>query len=283
MRNMFLQLRMIIAELAIGLSVVTLSCSDNAKKQENAMDNQNLRNELDALRSKRIFFGHQSVGANVVTGLKDLLSTVPDVHLNMVSLTDSAFPSGPVFVDTYIGENSQPKTKCDAFTSRVTELSASFDLALMKFCYIDLTEGTDVEDLFTYYRDTIQELKRRCPNVKLVHVTVPLTRRGASWKVLVKKLLGRIEYNDIANLKREEFNRLLVHFYKDEPVFDLASIESTFPDGTRNSFSQEGKTGYSLIDEYADDGDHLGPLGRELAARELVHTLAAACGRTPGK
>lgn len=275
--------RFIHTAMLVTLAFVAPACSDKNEKKEITMDDQTIRRELSVIQRKRIFFGHQSVGANVVTGLKEILAKMPEEHLTMSTPVETGIPSGACFVDTYIGENSKPKSKCDAFADRVKALSDSLDIALMKFCYVDLTEGTDVQELFTYYRSTITELERTCPGVTFVHVTVPLTQRGASWKILVKNLLGKQEYNDIANLKREEFNRLLRQYYKDEPVFDLAAIESTFPDGSRNSFAREGRTGFSLVREYADDGDHLGMQGRQRAARELIHTLAATGGGPRGK
>ena len=278
-----MQSRIIFTGMLLTQVFIAQSCSDRNDKKEIPMDDQVIRRELSVLQHRRIFFGHQSVGANVVTGLKEILAWMPDIHLTMTTLAEAGFPSGPCFVDTYIGENSKPKSKCDAFAVNVKALSDSLDIALMKFCYVDLTEGTDVQDLFAYYRNTIAELELTCPGVTFVHVTVPLTRRGASWKILVKHVLGKEEYNDRANLKRAEFNRLLLEFYKDETVFDLAAIESTFPDGRRNSFESEGRTGFSLIREYADDGDHLGVQGRQRAARELIRALAAAGGRPRGK
>jgi len=42
-----------------------------------------------------------------------------------------------------------------------------------------------------------------------------------------------------------------------EPLFDLAAIESTAPDGTRASFMKDGKTYYQMVSDYTHDGGHL--------------------------
>ncbi|MCK5076580.1 MAG: hypothetical protein KAR38_09400, partial [Calditrichia bacterium] len=73
-----------------------------------------------------------------------------------------------------------------------------------------------------------------------------------------------------------EYNELLKETFKDEPVFNLAKVESTYPDGSRESFTQNGKTYYSLIRNYTYDGGHLNELGRQIAAKELMKVLAEA-------
>ncbi len=37
------------------------------------------------------------------------------------------------------------------------------DVAMMKFCYVDITSGTDVNALFATYRETIAALERDFP------------------------------------------------------------------------------------------------------------------------
>ena len=59
------------------------------------------------------------------------------------------------------------------------------------------------------------------------------------------------------------------------PLFDIAKIESTFPDGTRCSFTKDGKTYYSMVSEYTSDGGgHLNATGRKKFAEQLLILLA---------
>ena len=58
-----------------------------------------------------------------------------------------------------------------------------------------------------------------------------------------------------------------------EPIFDLAKIESTHPDGTIESFSQDGQNYASLIKAYTNDGGHLTEAASILAANELLDVL----------
>ncbi len=64
--------------------------------------------------------------------------------------------------------------------------------------------------------------------------------------------------------------------YQGRTIFDLARIESTRPDGTRNEFDWNGQVAYSMLDAYSSDGGHLNEIGRRLAAEELIHTLSTA-------
>ncbi|MBW2608023.1 MAG: hypothetical protein JRD05_10355 [Deltaproteobacteria bacterium] len=59
-----------------------------------------------------------------------------------------------------------------------------------------------------------------------------------------------------------------------EPVFDIAKIESTFPNGTRCSFTKDGKTYYSMVPEYTYDSGHLNETGRKKVAEQLLILLA---------
>ena len=68
-----------------------------------------------------------------------------------------------------------------------------------------------------------------------MHVTAPLMERPSGVKVQLNRLLGRLIWGDAANLKRSTFNEKLRAAYAGEPIFDLAAVESTRPDGSRES------------------------------------------------
>ena len=57
-------------------------------------------------------------------------------------------------------------------------------------------------------------------------------------------------------------------------LFDLATIESTRPDGTRSGFEKDGKTYYSLVPEYTYVSGHLNEAGRRVVAKRLLLFLA---------
>ena len=259
---------------------VLVSCSPHSRAEEEVqVYDSALLDDLQLIQNRRIYFGHQSVGGNIVDGLRDLAG-LTGARLRLVSFAGAALPAGGVFAESAIGENGRPQTKCDAFSRNVTQLSsASLDVALMKFCYVDFNGDTDVGKLFETYRSTLERLHRAHPNIIFLHATVPLCTRPAAWKAIAKSALGRNGDSDVNNLKRCEFNTLLLRHYAGALIFDLARAESTFPNGQRNSFEYRGAIAYSLVRDYAADTGHLNDLGRRVAARELIRTLSGILRR----
>jgi hypothetical protein len=118
--------------------------------------------------------------------------------------------------------------------------------------------------------------------VTFVHVTVPLTTEPGlkeAAKNFVKRFLGRPRSSRLDNVRRARYNELLREAYAGrEPLFDLARLESTRPDGTRQLFREDGRDYEALVPAYTDDGGHLNASGRQMAARALLEFLAS----TPG-
>jgi lysophospholipase L1-like esterase len=85
------------------------------------------------------------------------------------------------------------------------------------------------------------------------------------------------------NARREEFNALMRQAYQGrEPLFDLAAVESTAPDGAGAVVEWSGRSIPVLAEAYSEDGGHLNEAGRLRAARELVRVLArVASGPAP--
>jgi lysophospholipase L1-like esterase len=93
-------------------------------------------------------------------------------------------------------------------------------------------------------------------------------------------MLGRAPYGVLENLRREEYNDLLRQTYAGHaPLFDLARLESTDPNGEKTTAAWKGHLVPALAPLYTDDGGHLNALGRQLAAREFVAVLAAIPAR----
>jgi hypothetical protein len=135
------------------------------------------------------------------------------------------------------------------------------------------------EDQFSS-RQLVADLQARHPGTRFVHVTAPLSTVQAGPKAWVKRLLGRSPYGLVENGKREDFTSLLRNAYAGkEPVFDLALVESTLPDGGRSTVTANGRALPVLASLYTDDGGHLNEEGRLRAARELVAVLASASTR----
>lgn len=253
------------------------SCSDDPDKRSIAMMNDDtLKSDLENVAHMRVCFGHQSVGRNILDGLNELSTTPGSARLNILPVKPGEIPAGPVFAECTIGQNGDPRSKCDSFAQLLNSLSPgdSVHVALMKFCYVDFEENTDVDAMLAYYRQTMKDLQGRYPHTTFIHVTAPLTTRAPGWKRFVKSILGRADASDLIAYKRQFFNEALTREFGTDPLFDLAKLESTNDDGSRVEFTHNAKTVHSLREDFTDDGGHLNALGRRVAARELIRVLA---------
>lgn len=268
--------------LCILFNVLVFSgCTETPNSGGLTMKDPLVEADLKAIQAKRILFGHQSVGGNILDGLRDLQNANPGGVLKLVDLEKSSAPSGPFLGELRIGKNGDPASKCRAFGEKAREmLGDSLEIAVMKFCYADFNRETDVAAAIEHYRATVDSLRAVAPRLAIVHTTVPLVVRTAGWKKFVKRILGREESSDVANARRSEFNEMLKTRYRGEPLFDLAAAESTYPDGTREAFTTQGANAYALVSDYSDDGSHLNATGRVIAAREFVRALASVARRS---
>ena len=234
-----------------------------------------LRADLERIAHERVYFGHQSVGANLLEGVKQLADGA-GVPLRIVESPSAGAVAAGSIAHVFLAENGAPLRKLESFKTALGE-GARVDVALMKFCYVDVDGATDAKALFERYRATITDLRAKNPRTTFVHVTLPLTTAQTGWKALAKRMLGRAPYGTVENLRREEYNTLLRRTYRGrEPIFDLARVESTAPDGTTTRVDWNGSTAPAMVAAYTDDGGHLNAQGKLLAARELIAVLAAA-------
>jgi hypothetical protein len=277
-------MRAIVTMLCLPLILAASACGRTEAKDAKAAKSEatpppDLKPaELDAALGTRVFFAHQSVGGNLLAGVGTLAREagreLKATELDQAGQTDSATATG--WLHAFGGQNGAPKTKIDYFVSALQRKALKPDLAFMKFCYVDFEPSTDVADLFAYYQRALTALKRDRPDVRFAHVTVPLRVRPNDLKSKTKRLIGRDISEDLANVKRAEFNRRLLEAFPSDPIFDLARGESTRADGTRESFEHEGKTYYSLAPGYTEDGGHLNDQGQRVLAAEMIRFVARA-------
>ena len=231
---------------------------------------------LKRLSNYKIYFGHQSVGYNIIDGINDILQEHESMRLNIVETSNAADFKTPIFAHSRVGKNTQPISKVDAFLSFIEDgIGDEADIAFFKFCYVDFDADTDINKIFDYYRTKMSNLKELYPQTTFVHVTVPLTARQTGIKAAVKKILGRPLWGYDDNIKRNQFNDLLrEEFGKEKLLFDLALIEATFPDGSGNVHQKDGQSFQALVLEYTYDGGHLNEKGRRIVAEQLIIFLS---------
>lgn len=238
-----------------------------------------LRADFERITQRRIFFGHQSVGGNLLDGVKQL-SAMASVPIRVFETPTANGVEANGLGHAFVARNGDPFQKLKSFEQAMGQQPTGLDIALVKFCYVDITADTDVKALFARYRATIDGLKTKNPGTTFVHMTVPLTTVQGGFKGSLKKLIGRSPYGAIENIRREEYNKLLRQAYRGrEPLFDLARVESTAPDGTAVTSEWKGSVAPAMAPAYTDDGGHLNAAGRLRTAREFVAILASIPSR----
>lgn len=235
------------------------------------------REDWERVARLRVFFGHQSVGENILSGVTTL-ARESSVAASRLAVEDPGIPLEPgVFADRRIGRNTDPRSKLAEFAELLRAgIGERADVVLLKFCYVDLSQDTGPIEIFALYRKTMAALHAEFPDLRIVHVTTPLLTAPSTYRTRLKLLFGR-EVWEFGNLPQiNQYNDMLRQAYQGrEPVFDLARLESTRPDGTRRTFEMSGRTLEALIPEYSSDGGHLNELGQRVVASGLVRFLAA--------
>jgi hypothetical protein len=231
--------------------------------------------DLNELTGRRVFFAHQSVGENIVDGVRDLLKS--SSHAWPIVTLDDIPPAGGALIHAKVGTNERPLTKCDDFRRLLEgQLRGQVDIAVLKFCYVDIEPTTDYASLCDRYRATLEELAERHPATVFVPVTAPLCHAKRGFGVLAREMLGRTNQAKVRNLARHAFNERLRQSWTGSPVFDLARAEATAPDGACETFSYRGGTSENLVGAYTDDGCHLNSIGGRVVAAAFLRSLAAA-------
>lgn len=239
--------------------------------------------DWEKLAGMRIFFGHQSVGDNVVDGMRNVFEEHPQTKLNLVDTTDLASIESSAFLHSKVGVNARPETKVESF-ARIVESGggAELDFAFLKFCYVDINRDSDPEAIFQLYQSAIADLSERFPDTTFVHVTVPVESAPVGAKGILKETIkailrrpGVVEDNSV----RQRYNELLRSSYSDhEPIFDIARYETIGPEG-RASYRNLGSEKVFLMDsQYTNDGGHLNSTGRRMVAEQLLATMVEAAG-----
>ena len=229
----------------------------------------------DKLAGKRIFFGHQSVGYDIMDGVGAFLKENPSIRLAIVETTDSSRFTSPVFAHARVGRNTDPGSKCEAFERYMDSgIGSRADIAFFKFCYVDINRDTDVGKMFESYKATVRRVKTKYPRLTLVHVTIPLTSSDYTLKVQLKSFVKGILGRKDENVGRGEFNeRIRKEYGGSDSIFDLAAIESTSPAGDHVAVTYQGNKYPSMYSGYTTDGGHLNNEGKRVAAVGLLQTL----------
>jgi len=230
--------------------------------------------KLKVINQKNIFFGHRSVGENIISGVNEIISKDGHKEISINEWKSNLKIDGNYFFHSNIGKNGDPKSKFKEFTDIVTDLAnKNLELAMMKLCFVDITKKTNIYEVFQSYMTMINSLQIKYPNLTFIHFTVPLKSKP-SWMNGIKHfIINRDQDNQQDNIYRNKYNELILSKYPRKYIFDLAGFESTYPNGKRESTNVNGKLYYYLIKDYTDDGAHLNELGQQVIASEFINKL----------
>ncbi len=235
------------------------------------------------LATKKIFFGHQTVGADILDGIRKIDAECDFINLNIVEVNETAFSSGPVFLHAFIGRCPDALSKFSDFKKIMDGLAGEkIDIAFMKLCHADIKWEYDTDRIFSAYKKTIDELKVHYPQTLFLHITVPLCSKPKGERILretAKFFTARPSIWD-DNQKRLQYNaRLIETFSSTDPVFDLAVAESTDSQGFRHYVIKNGGKIFLLAPEYDIDIGGLNETGKRKIAEQFLIFLANAANQ----
>ncbi|MFH1692553.1 MAG: hypothetical protein ABIC68_08345 [Candidatus Omnitrophota bacterium] len=247
--------------LSVGMFFVAVGGAAKTVNQDDLNINRISGQSLDGVRNLKILFGHQSIGMNTIAGLRDLARQNAGYSLVIANVSSLADFNSPKLGHFRISVNGNPIGKIYEFADWIENgYGQVVDVALFKFCPFDIKADTDVVALFNTYKRVMASLKVAYPDVAFVYVTCPL-----------------VDSEDLANVKRNQFNRMLLNEYGSrEYIFDIAAIESGHQNGTRAEFTFRGGVYNKLCGEYrvAQDRVHLNEVGRQRVAKGMLSLLS---------
>jgi hypothetical protein len=227
------------------------------------------------LTQKKIYFAHMSVGYNILDGVQRKQKEVPSFSFPVTELKDAAELNTPGCYHGTLGYNGDPLAKIHSFRDSLLAMKASPpDLALMKFCYVDIYPQTEVDALFTEYQRMIEDLQKEFPNTRFLHCTAPLTS-DPLWpkekvKEMIRSLLGKTTEAQ-SNQQRHRYNTRIRETFPKDRIFDIAAIESVTPQG-HPCLARGGIP--MLYLSYTTDGGHLNQDGQDRLGEQFLIILA---------
>lgn len=214
----------------------------------------------------RVVFGHQSVGRNILRGIQILDPARP---IRLLDHSIDRLSAGIYHIE--VGRNGDAHSKIEHFHEIVFRWGPLVDIAIMKLCYLDVTRHTDIAALFKHYESVIAELESSLPQLRLIHVTVPLRSLRLGIRSRIRLLRDQTVDSCEDNLQRESYNDFIRARFTDERlVFDLALLETTRADGRFHEVRYGRRRVRSLLPAYTNDGGHLNESGATKAAERFL-------------
>lgn len=235
----------------------------------------------------RIFFGHQSVGNNIVGGIAAAYTAAGLPTPRVIDTRTAPADANPVFMENGIAENYEPIDKIDDFAAIMNgAMSSEVDVAFMKLCYVDVDASSSENDpdiLFAHYQSVLASLEAAHPNVLFLHLGMPVRTDGNAVEVAPSAISNVTGNLGIAPdslptwMKRERYNSFMrANYGSTGRHWDLAARESAVGNG--NVLARLYNSTYyvhTMNPAYASDGAHLNATGAQYMATELMKFIGA--------
>lgn len=266
----------------VFIALIITGCNDNQYNKDMndfyrmyGSENDQAGVLIDKVSAHKLYFGHQSVGFNILSGIEQW-EEESGINLEIAESRDFTSTGSASLVHFRVGQNGYPKSKIDDFVSLMESVPEDTgSAAFFKLCYVDITTDTNVDEVFDYYKEKMYFLKDSYSYCQIILFTVPVTAVQTGLKAAAKRILGRESFGVLENIKRNEFNeRLLNEMEGDFPIFDLAGVETTLPDGSIHTYTHNGTEYPSMPDMYTSDGGHLNDYGAKIVSFNLLAFLS---------
>src|SRR3982074_132049 len=98
------------------------SCSPQGRA---SMMDTRLQPDLETIRNLRVYFGHQSVGGNILEGVA-ALSRQAGLPFSFTNINSPGRPAA-FFSESLIGRNGEPASKCESFRQWLERIDGQVD------------------------------------------------------------------------------------------------------------------------------------------------------------
>ena len=166
------------------------SCNEvpmNSQNNSFKLSEEEINSSIKAVANMRIFFGHQSVGKNILDGINDISEGVNN-KINIVESRIADDNSEAAFFHADVGKNKDPFSKIADFRELVENgIGGKVDVAFFKFCYVDFDQTTDIKSTFQQIPGNNEIPERELSANHLCAFHGSLSRSKAEYERLHKK------------------------------------------------------------------------------------------------
>src|SRR5215210_7477652 len=115
--------------------LTTAACSSSSSNVESGVSELGniTPQQWEHLSKRAIYFGHQSVGENILDGIRDITAANPQIRLQIIS--GNATDRSPGLKEFAVGQNGDTDSKNSAFIAATQGELGPAPVLMFKYCY----------------------------------------------------------------------------------------------------------------------------------------------------